>query len=106
MLTYQNAKTLLGTSQEKKLQNNTYLKRVGPRKFGVFLHGTCVVTVSHTHTYTVNSGGYRTSTTKQRINEYSPARVFQKEGKWFSQIAEWDGCGVPVPFKDGMKIHS
>lgn len=53
---------------------------------------------------TLNSGGYQTSTTKDRINRViAPTGnvVIQKNGKWFVVNRE----GESKPFTDGMKIY-
>jgi hypothetical protein len=44
----------------------------------------------------LNSGGYRTHTTKKRINQYSPVRIYQKNFEWFLA----DG----TEFEDNMVI--
>jgi superfamily I DNA and RNA helicase len=53
----------------------------------------------------LNSGGYRTHTTKTRMNEVSEHynlgfSVFQKKGQWFVEIAD----GTIMPFSDNMII--
>lgn len=45
----------------------------------------------------LNSGGFRTQTTKERISTYSGYPIIQEKGVWFI-----DG----LPFKDGMVIKS
>lgn len=106
MLTYTECKAKLGNRSSLKLANNTYLERCGSRQFGIYLHGTRVVTISANGTYTVTTGGYKTETTKDRINEFSPARIFQKNGEWFSCLDRWEGCKVQIPFKEGMKVRA
>jgi hypothetical protein len=52
---------------------------------------------------TLNSGGYQTNTTKDRINRViAPTGnvVIQKNGKWFVVNRE----GESKPFTDGMKL--
>lgn len=84
MLTYQSAEQLLarGRNGTKKLENNTYLHRVGSG-IAVKLHATDVVVVTPDNDYILNTGGWQTVTTKARINDYSPARISQRKGLWY-----------------------
>jgi len=81
----------------KKLKNNTYLVRIDSDSIGVQLHNTIVVTIHKDGTYTLNSGGWQTVTTKQRINEYCPVRVNQRKFQWY--VGDED-----IPFRDGIKV--
>jgi hypothetical protein len=72
-------------------------------------HNTILVTKSPDGTITLNSGGYRTSTTKDRINEYSPISIYQNKGIWYvgdrrnqdePSVVFFDG----IQFKDGKCI--
>lgn len=69
----------------------------------VMFHGTVIIVALGSDRFTVNSGGYRTSTTKQRLNALLPngVRVWQKDFAWFVS----DGNGER-PFVDGMKVCS
>lgn len=49
--------------------------------------------------YWLNSGGYRTSTTKERINRYCPFRVFQ-DFEWYVKYNN-----ETLEFKDGMVLE-
>ena len=95
---YHNAQLELarGPNGPRKIGNNTYLYPVDGG-IGVRLHGTDVVVIHPDNTYTLNSGGWQTVTTKARINEFSPARVCQRNGVWYV-----DG----FPFVDGMKVDA
>lgn len=66
----------------KPIGNNTRLVRIDANTVAVRLHGTNVVMIHNDGTYTLQAGGWRTVTTKQRINKYSPARVSQKNWAW------------------------
>jgi hypothetical protein len=84
MLTYANAADLMRTARNgrRKLGNNTYLESAGS-DYAVRLHGTSVVIIHADGTYTLNTGGWGTVTTKARINEYGPARVCSDRGTWY-----------------------
>ncbi len=81
----------------KPLGNNTRLVRVNETTLAVRLHGTNVVEIHNDGTYTLRSGGWRTATTKDRINKYSPANVSQRNWEWY--------VGDFV-FFDGVKVDS
>lgn len=73
------------------------------------LHHTDVVVRSHNEAcepvYTLNSGGWQTLTTKDRINQYSPARVFSDRGVWYVANGGWDRDSR-VPFYDGIRVNA
>lgn len=63
--------------------------------YGVILHKTEIVKIYPSGRYVLNSGGYRTKTTKARINDFSPARVGAVKGLWYVN---------GFVFEDGMTI--
>lgn len=83
MITHSHAAELIrhGRNGRKKLQNNTYLEQRG-EDFAVQLHSTDVVTIHADGTFTLRTGGWDTVTTKDRINNYGPARVWSERGTW------------------------
>lgn len=77
--------TLTGRcSKSRKVANNTYLERRGD-DIAVRLHQTDVVTFHADGTATLDTGGWLTMTTKERINRYLPAgiRLESNRGRWF-----------------------
>jgi hypothetical protein len=98
MLTYMAALTRLGKRDSRKLENNTYLVRLSDSCIGVMLHSTYVVRIYNDGTWTLHTGGWRSVTTKDRINTYSPARVYQQKGEWY--------LAGKVPFYDGMRVDA
>jgi hypothetical protein len=82
--------------QERKIGNNTYAEIEHDRSISVSLHGTDVVRFYPNGLVKLNSGGWRTHTTKQRINKYSPVKIFQKNFEWYLA----DGR----PFEDNMLV--
>jgi hypothetical protein len=118
MDSYQVVADTLGNRETRKVANNSYLTftegqrdREGhPGQRGTIayrLHGTYVVLYHHNGTVELNSGGWRTVTTKDRINrcfsDYGPTgyRVYSTNRVWHlyrhgERVAE---------FADGMVIH-
>ena len=93
MLNLVNGKT---NRKERKIGNNTYAEIEYDRSISVNLYGTDVVRFYPNGLVKLNSGGWRTHTTKQRINKYSPVKIFQKNFEWFLA----DGR----PFEDNMLV--
>lgn len=99
MLTYAECLVLIKGARNgrKKLDHNTYLYQVGV-EFHVVLHQTAVVRILSNNKYILNSGGWYTPTTKDRINRFSPVRINQKRGEWFLDSGR--------EFQDGMVVAS
>jgi hypothetical protein len=85
MISYTEATALMRTARNgrRKLDNNTYLESAFGTDYAVRLHSTRVVTIHADGTYTLGTGGWSTVTTKARINEYGPARVYSDRGTWY-----------------------
>jgi len=86
------------------LGRNTRITRDN-EETAVVLHGTSVVRVSHAGIVTLDSGGYRTFTTKARMNQAAwelrlGYRVYQDDYSWFVSYAGNDR----VPFYDGISF--
>jgi len=92
------ATTTIKNRDTKKVGNNTYLVKINPETIGVRLHNTIIVRIHADGSYTLNSGGWRTVTTKNRINKFCPVRVFQRNHDWY--------IGEGEPFYDGIKVKS
>jgi hypothetical protein len=101
-MTYTEAVTLVRgkrNAERRKVGNNTYAEILPDGSVGIMLHSTYVVKIHSDNTYTLNSGGWQTSTTKDRINHYSPRRIYQRKFEWFVEIN-----GKEYPFMDGMVV--
>ena len=93
----------------KRIGNNTikYTDRHGVEH--IRLHDTDIVSYHPDGTMTIDSGGWQTRTTKDRINEYLPDHVtlYQKNFTWFLDVRSVDGEHMEtVPFEDGMTVPS
>ena len=111
---YEEARKFLGGREERTIAHNTRLRDATRNEDGchfgaiaVRLHATDVVTYTQPGWLILNSGGYRTVTTKERINAFLPIGygVFAKDFVWFVRIGLWsDDNGKTVPFEDGMTL--
>lgn len=82
---YTEAKNVFENSRKRKLANNTYLLKIGnvPNDhYGIKLHDTIIIKFLPDRTI-LDSGGYKTMTTKTRINEFTDFNVWQDKGIWY-----------------------
>lgn len=95
MNTYKQFKELSKT-RKRKLNNNTYLVVRDDGGFGIRLHDTEVV-IHYKDKIVLDTGGWYTVTTKARMNEYAPHKIYQSNFNWFVDNG--------VPFKDKMILE-
>jgi hypothetical protein len=77
-------------------QRATLVHRIDPERIAVQYHDTDVVTYHADGGVTLNSGGWRSQTTKERINEYAPVYLRQERGIWY--------LSGDTVFQDGITI--
>lgn len=82
----------------RTVANNTSARVMDEGMVAIRLHDTDIVTVFSDGRVILNSGGWLSATTKERINRYSPAGISQKNSIWYMR----DGS----LFYDGMVIDS
>ena len=87
-------------ANRRKIGNNTYAEILHDNSVGIMLHSTYVVKIHPDNTYTLQTGGWQTVTTKDRINQYSPVRVYQRNYEWFVKLN-----GKEYPFMEGMVVQ-
>src|SRR5687767_4430618 len=101
MKSYSEAAAFLGRKASRPLPGrSTRMERRGDAAIAVRYHDTDIVTFWGDGSLTVNSGGFRTVTTKARINEYTPIRVSQKRGLWY--VGHGENIAM---FADGMGVN-
>lgn len=98
MLTYESCKNILSKRDTKKLANNTYLRKE-ENCFVVKLHNTDIIKIYLGNIYELNTNGWQAATTKARLNEFTPARIYQKRGIWY--LGKED-----IPFFDSIVVNS
>lgn len=92
----------MGQMQQVSKNNTAIMTEDGLTK--IILHSTVVVSFNHEKVI-LNSGGWRTVTTRARMNQASNQfglgfTVCQKNFDWFVCLADQ----VTVAFEDGMEI--
>lgn len=70
--------------------------------YWVRYHNTRVVGIHKDGSYTLNTGGWHTMTTKARIREYSPFNVYSECGV----LGVFRSSSFYGELKDGMRIHT
>lgn len=89
-----------GVQSAKKIGNNTLRITYADGREAIRLHTTDILTFKDGRC-TYNSGGWRTITTKDRMNQYGPARITQAAGIWYIDGKVYqDGCWVK-----GGRVH-
>jgi len=110
--TYEQAKNVFENSKKRKITNNTYLAKIvcdeaGKQKnvYVIKLHDTDIIQFWPNKTV-LNSGNYRTSTTKERLNTFTPFTINQVKGIWY--ITDYISTVIfqnGIYFKNG-KFHN
>jgi len=100
---YDSANRFLDGKNSRKLAHNTLVHRDRPGDaIRVRYHNTDVVTYHLGGSIELNSGGYQTVTTKQRMNQLLPPGhgVYQHRHEWFVQTPNGS-----YPFEDGATLY-
>lgn len=87
----------------RPVANNTHARILEDSRVAVKLHETDVVIISGAGYWELNSGGWLTLTTKDRINKYSPAGITQRNGIWYMRDGSlfYDGIVIDA---DGIPL--
>lgn len=111
---YQEAKATLNGRKSKKVANNTYLIDNKDGSIALRYHETDVITYWEDR-FQLNSGGWKTYTTKDRISRFipSPWVLYSDRGIWYLQpyyyqtkLREYNGkLDASYPFHDGITIY-
>ena len=86
--TRQNFLDFIGNNRKsRKLAHNTQVYNTGSGIVEITLHGHVIIQYAPLENgdeqVIVTSAGYETITTKQRINQFSPIGVYQKNWVWY-----------------------
>ena len=85
----------------RKIGHNTVVHRKSDGSIAVLFHSTNVVTFHKDGRITFNTGGWWSVTTKVRLNEFSPCRVWSEGGgEWGIDVLGGDSA----KFEDGVTL--
>lgn len=102
MTSYTAAAEYLGKKSDRPLSGrSSRLIRRAEDRIAVRYHDTDVVTYHADGRIVLDSGGYQTSTTKARIAEYAPIRIWQTRGLWYLSSGPKNQT---VLFADGVTL--
>jgi hypothetical protein len=95
-------------SQTSRISKNNTSIEVRSEKTIVRLHNTAIVTL-FPKAVELNSGGWRTATTRTRMNQVSNEWhlgycVFQRKGEWFVSYRVGGRIENPLKFFDGIAV--
>jgi hypothetical protein len=98
---YQTAKEFIRRGRAHTIRRvpgirSTAVQILATGEIAVKYHGTVVVLYCQDGSIVLNSGGFRTSTTKARINSFANVFVFQRKFVWYLEPGKI--------FVDGMRI--
>jgi hypothetical protein len=114
---YQDAKQYLGSKKSRPYANNTRIEidtlNLGHEVITVLYHGNGVVNFFPDGTTTFNSCGWKTPTTKERINWFLPDgfSLYQEKSVWYIEDYLWSNTQGRVVngkwiFADGIAIKN
>ena len=94
----------LGILKSKLVKRNTRLTEYVDGKKTLLFHATDIITWKPDGKIILNSGGYRTHPTKERLNAFLPLgiRVYQKNFSWY---VRQDGK-KDIDFVDGLELQA
>lgn len=100
-MTYNQAIEKLGNREQKKIANNTYLVRRNDGTVAIRLHATDILTFRPDGTVVLRTNGWRSITTKARLNEYLGwgVGITQKDYTWYWTIP--GVCPTRVEVQEG-----
>lgn len=81
-MSYGQAVDKLGSRQSRRIDRNTYLRREDDGSVTVRYHATDIIRFYPDGSATYNTGGWFTYSTKERMNEYGPAKLYSEGGMW------------------------
>ena len=88
----------LGHSGSRKLANNTYAWQ-NKSDIVISLHNNAIIVYHADGSVSIDTCGYRTTTTKQRLNQFSPFNVYQKNWEWYAngELMRGQTAELPAP---------
>lgn len=115
MNSYTRLDKYLGNREEKLVKSSNLQTRALRRNdstIAIRLVETDIVTFLENGDVVLNSGGWKTQTTKRRINDHLPVGwgLYQEKREWYLYNRAngyfWDNKDNRIPFADGITIHA
>ena len=84
----------------RKIANNTFHYLRSDGAYIIRLHTTDIIEKFPSGDIHLNTGGWQTISTKERLNRFAPCRIWAKKGIWIISYA-----GNEYAYADGMILH-
>lgn len=94
--TYRDYLEFLGQKGNRKLAHNTYVWN-NKGDIIISLHNHHIIIYHKDGSVTIDTCGYSTVTTKQRLNQFSPIDVRQKNWEWYANGELWEHGTFTLP---------
>lgn len=100
MYTWEEAKQRLAKTRfgHLRIENNTWLE-ANNGNYIIRHHNTDIITITPENHYIIHCRGYRSNSTKKRLNGYSPARIFCRNFTWYVEANN-----QTILYEDGMRF--
>ncbi len=109
LLTYDRCEKSLRGRDLLKVSYNTWISREvrdGETLYHLIHYFTKIVTYHENGAVVIDTKGYRSATTKDRIRDVTGANLYQKKHVWYVGKAEYyDGINVGVPRDQGEALE-
>ena len=105
---YTEAETFLEGGRDaswRTIGHNTVVHRLSDGSIAILYHSTNVVVYHQDGRIVFRTGGWYSVTTKVRLNEYSPCRIWSDRGEWSIDLYLGNGrAGDSARFEDGVTL--
>ena len=102
-INYHELDQYLGNKNDRKIGFETIVHRVDDYEIAIKHYRTNILVVDATNIVTINTNGWKTKTTKDRLNQFLNCMrvgIAQKKGEWFIH-----GSNGSFPYEDGTEVH-
>jgi hypothetical protein len=84
----------------RKISNNTWGEiDTNTNIIYITLHNHLIITAYPDNVFMLSNAGYRTVTTKRRLNQFTPFQIWQKNFEWYTREN-----GKDIEFHNGMLL--
>jgi hypothetical protein len=101
-LNYDKLKEELGNRESKKIGHNTLLSKTDINEIGIRYHSTYIIKIDPTNIIKLDTKGWWTPTTKDRLNKFLNCRnvgIYQEKNQWYIR-----GNNGTFKYDDGIMV--
>lgn len=78
-------------------KGNTCVTNENGKTF-LILHNNTIAILDNFGELSITSSGWKTSTTKERLNGLKEVHIIQRDGTWYLNNKQWDGSLIKLEF--------